>query len=60
MKLTQKAEEAEAQYRRQAVHFLKEVGQKLRLCVPRPATGLSGPDNSGTVGACADQKGARR
>lgn len=33
----EKAKEKEAQYRRLTVGFLQEAGQKLRLCVPRPA-----------------------
>ncbi len=33
----EKAQEKEAQYRRLTVGFLQEAGQKLRLCVPRPA-----------------------
>ena len=37
----EKAKEKEAQYRRLTVGFLQEAGQKLRLCVPRPAKGLS-------------------
>ena len=39
----EKAKEKEAQYRRLTVGFLQEAGQKLRLCVPRPARGLSAP-----------------
>ena len=38
----EKAKEKEAQYRRLTVGFLQEAGQKLRLCVPRPA-GASAP-----------------
>lgn len=36
----EKAREKEAQYRRLTVGFLQEAGQKLRLCVPRPASAL--------------------
>ena len=39
----EKAKEKEAQYRRLTVGFLQEAGQKLRLCVPRPAGALSAP-----------------
>ena len=39
----EKAKEKEAQYRRLTVGFLQEAGQKLRLCVPRPARGPCAP-----------------
>ena len=53
----EKAKEKEAQYRRLTVGFLQEAGQKLRLCVPRPARGPCAPARGSCCGGGA---GARR
>lgn len=50
----EKAKEKEAQYRRLTVGFLQEAGQKLRLCVPRPARGLSAPFPGSCMGGGAE------
>ena len=50
----EKAKEKEAQYRRLTVGFLQEAGQKLRLCVPRPARGLSAPFPGSSHGGGAE------